>query len=133
MDSHVNQSGGIQPMRADQVLGTKHERTIGFHEKEPSLPQYSPVEEMAHAPGLTDEDYEGKPTEEERVTLRRVAGSVPLVAYVICAVEFSERASYFGVSPLISVSRPSPQIVLVACQLQSARSLFFHEGNHATR
>ena len=93
-------------MRADQVLGTKHERTIGFHEKEPSLPQYSPAEEMAHAPGLTDEDYEGKPTEEERVTLRRVAGSVPLVAYVICAVEFSERASYFGVSPLISVSIP---------------------------
>ena len=42
------------------------------------------------------------PTEEEKHSLRRVPGSLPTVAYVICAVEFAERASYYGVQPLIS-------------------------------
>lgn len=36
------------------------------------------------------------PTEDERNTLRRVAGKMPTIAYVICAVEFAERASYYG-------------------------------------
>jgi len=59
---------------------------------------------------LPDEDYEGKPTEEERVTLRRVAGKVPMIAYMICIVEFAERSSYYGVQPLFSnfVNRPLP-------------------------
>ena len=34
-----------------------------------------------------------RPTEEERHTLRRVAGKLPMVVYFICAVEFAERAS----------------------------------------
>ncbi|RDW85217.1 MFS general substrate transporter-21 [Coleophoma cylindrospora] len=42
------------------------------------------------------------PTEEERRTLRRVAGKLPVVAYAICIVEFAERASYYGASPLFS-------------------------------
>ncbi|TAQ83509.1 hypothetical protein B7494_g8165, partial [Chlorociboria aeruginascens] len=51
------------------------------------------------------------PTEEEKKTLRRVAGTLPLIAYVICAVEFAERASYYGVQPLIAnyVNRPLPE------------------------
>jgi dipeptide/tripeptide permease len=54
--------------------------------------------------------YEGKPTDEELKTLRRTPGSIPLVTYLICIVEFSERASYYGVSPLINnfVNRPLP-------------------------
>jgi dipeptide/tripeptide permease len=50
------------------------------------------------------------PTEEERKTLRRVAGKLPTVAYLICAVEFAERASYYGVQPLFSnfVNRKLP-------------------------
>jgi dipeptide/tripeptide permease len=54
-----------------------------------------------------DEDYEGKPTEEELRTLRRVPGNLPLVAYMIC---FCERASYYGVQPLINnyVNRSLP-------------------------
>jgi dipeptide/tripeptide permease len=57
-----------------------------------------------------EEDYDGKPTEEERHTLRRVPGNLPVVAYMICIVEFCERASYYGVQPLISnyVNRPLP-------------------------
>lgn len=68
----------------------------------------------AHAPYLDpkamDDYYEGKPTEEELVTLRRVAGNIPTVAYLICVVEFCERASYYGVQPLIGnfVNRPMP-------------------------
>ena len=58
-----------------------------------------------------DEDYEGKPTPEELTTLRRVPGSLPFVAYLICAVEFCERASYYGVTGLINnfVNRPLPK------------------------
>lgn len=54
--------------------------------------------------------YADQPTEEEQSTLRRVAGSIPTVAYVLCAVEFAERASYYGVQPLIAnfVNRPLP-------------------------
>ncbi|KAK5651825.1 hypothetical protein OQA88_11594 [Cercophora sp. LCS_1] len=36
------------------------------------------------------------PTEEEKATLRRVAGSMPASCYWLCAVEFAERASYYG-------------------------------------
>lgn len=56
-------------------------------------------------------DYEGKPTDEELKTLRRVPGKLPLVAYLICFVEFAERASYYGVQQLISnfVNRPLPK------------------------
>jgi hypothetical protein len=46
-----------------------------------------------HDARLPDEDYEGKPTEEERLTLRRVAGKIPAIAYMICIVEFAERSS----------------------------------------
>ncbi|KAL4789050.1 POT family-domain-containing protein [Aspergillus venezuelensis] len=54
-------------------------------------------------------DYE-EPTDEELETLRRVPGNLPIVAYLICIVEFSERASYLGVTGLISnfVNRPMP-------------------------
>lgn len=68
----------------------------------------------AHAayldPKAMDDWYEGKPTEEELHTLRRVAGNIPIVAYLICAVEFCERASYYGVQPLIGnfVNRKLP-------------------------
>ncbi|KIM92793.1 hypothetical protein OIDMADRAFT_46534 [Oidiodendron maius Zn] len=61
-------------------------------------------------PSFLSDEYGDDPTEEERHTLRRVPGNLPIVAYVICAVEFSERASYYGVSGLISnfVNRPLP-------------------------
>jgi dipeptide/tripeptide permease len=55
-------------------------------------------------------DAEDAPTEEEKISLRRMPDNLPIVAYVICAVEFSERASYYGVQGLISnfVNRPLP-------------------------
>ncbi|KAK4159706.1 major facilitator superfamily domain-containing protein [Cladorrhinum sp. PSN259] len=62
-------------------------------------------------PRIVDAHYDGKPTQEELSTLRRIPGSIPIVAYLICVVEFCERASYYGVQPLISnfVNRPLPE------------------------
>jgi dipeptide/tripeptide permease len=70
-------------------------------------------EKSDHPPIYTsalDADYEGKPTEEELATLRRVPGRVPAVAYLLCAIEFCERASYYGCQGLFSnfVNRPLP-------------------------
>lgn len=46
-------------------------------------------------PSILEGDYEGKPTDEELRTLRRIPGNLPIVAYLICIVEFCERASYY--------------------------------------
>ncbi|KAJ6790437.1 hypothetical protein PWT90_03015 [Aphanocladium album] len=45
---------------------------------------------------ILNKDYDGKPTAEELETLRRVPGALPMAAYLLCAVEFCERASYYG-------------------------------------
>ncbi|KAL5117360.1 peptide transporter ptr2 [Pleosporales sp. CAS-2024a] len=80
---------------------------------EPDYADYKTPEypNAAHNHALLTSDYEGKPTPEELTTLRRVAGPMPAVAYLICAVEFAERASYYGVQQLIGnfVNRPLPQ------------------------
>ena len=62
-------------------------------------------------PAVMEADYEGKPTEEELKTLRRVPGALPIIAYLICAVEFCERGSYYGISNIISnyINRPLPE------------------------
>lgn len=61
--------------------------------------------------GPLADDYEGKPTTEELATLRRVSGKLPWVAYVLCFVEFCERASYYSGTAIISnfVNRPLPK------------------------
>ncbi|KAL7795761.1 POT family domain-containing protein [Trichoderma ceciliae] len=42
------------------------------------------------------------PTEEERVTLRKVAGSIPAISWVLCVAELAERASYYGASQVFN-------------------------------
>ncbi|KAL2798467.1 POT family-domain-containing protein [Aspergillus keveii] len=66
----------------------------------------APVD-LVSSPSDYDDD---EPTEQELETLRRVAGKLPLSAYTLCAVEFCERASYVGISGIISnfVNRPLP-------------------------
>ena len=56
----------------------------------------------AHRPSVYDPDLYPKPTDEERTTLRKVADSIPNVAYWLCCVEFAERASYYGVQTVFS-------------------------------
>ncbi|ATZ56146.1 hypothetical protein BCIN_12g06750 [Botrytis cinerea B05.10] len=55
----------------------------------------SEIHAFDHEPSL-DEDGLLRPTEEERTTLRRISGSIPWTAYMICLIEFAERASYYG-------------------------------------
>ncbi|KAK4185676.1 putative peptide transporter ptr2 protein [Podospora australis] len=56
------------------------------------VPTYDNAEEQVY------ETHNGLilPTEEEKSTLRRVAGKMPASCYYLCAVEFAERASYYG-------------------------------------
>jgi hypothetical protein len=49
-----------------------------------------------------EQDYDGKPTKEELLILRRVSGNLPLSAYVLCFVEFCERGSYYSATAVIS-------------------------------
>jgi POT family proton-dependent oligopeptide transporter len=52
------------------------------------------------------------PTEEEWVTLPRVAGSIPWQAWTVAAVEFVERFSYYGTS---AVCKLFPDMYGEAC------------------
>lgn len=49
----------------------------------------------------TGEDYT-VPTAEEQATLRKIAGGIPPIAYLICVVELAERASYYGAKGVFS-------------------------------
>lgn len=49
-----------------------------------------------HDSSMMDSNGHIMPTEEELATLRRVAGTMPISAYLLCGVEFAERASYYG-------------------------------------
>ena len=42
------------------------------------------------------------PTEEEKVTLRKVSDDLTFVAFALCLVEFAERASYYGAQNIFS-------------------------------
>lgn len=44
----------------------------------------------------TDANSEVTPNEEEQHTLRRIADSIPLVAWLLILVEFCERFSWYG-------------------------------------
>lgn len=50
------------------------------------------------------------PNDEEKKTLRRIPGKVPVVAYLLCFVEFAERSSWYGVTQVFGnfVNRKLP-------------------------
>ena len=56
-------------------------------------------------------DEHSLPTEAESKTLRRVAGTLPLVSFSLCLVEFAERASYYGAKTVFSnfIQFPLPE------------------------
>jgi dipeptide/tripeptide permease len=67
------------------------------HDGAAALPSY-PADKELRDVDLHPETFHGLvlPTEEEKSTLRRVAGKMPAACYYLCAVEFAERASYYG-------------------------------------
>ncbi|QUC16341.1 uncharacterized protein UV8b_00582 [Ustilaginoidea virens] len=63
-----------------------------------------------HQVMLDDDDYEGKPTDEEMKTLRRVSGKMMWAMWTIAFVELCERFSYYGSAVLYTnfVNKPLP-------------------------
>ncbi|OJD35944.1 ptr2-domain-containing protein [Diplodia corticola] len=50
----------------------------------------------------TDDGLHPAPTDEESKTLRKVSDKIPMVIWLLCIVEFSERASYYGAKTVFS-------------------------------
>ncbi|KAF4200150.1 hypothetical protein CNMCM8927_003857 [Aspergillus lentulus] len=50
----------------------------------------------------TETDDYPAPTEEEKISLRKVPATLPLVSFSLCIVEFAERASYYGAKNIFS-------------------------------
>ena len=51
---------------------------------------------------VIDKEAYPVPNEEEAIILRKVADSIPLTAWLLCLVEFAERASYYGAKSVFS-------------------------------
>jgi hypothetical protein len=51
------------------------------------------------------------PTEDEKITLRKVPGDIPWIGYSLCIVEFAERASYYGAVQVFAnfLQKPLPE------------------------
>ena len=75
-----------------------------------------------HGPSLLEHEAYPPPTEEEASTLRKVAGSIPSTAYLLCIVEFSKRASYYGVQTIFSNFMQFP--------LPAGRLCCYHTADH---
>lgn len=49
------------------------------------------------------EDPDGRePTAEEKITLRKVPGTIPAISFVLCVAELAERASYYGATQVFN-------------------------------
>ncbi|KAF8690955.1 Peptide transporter PTR2A, partial [Rhizoctonia solani] len=93
------------------ITGAKMDRrqlNVSPNEKEKSLD--SPVMQTVEEHIDFDEDIV-LPTEEEKRTLRRVAGHIPMSAWLVVVVEFAERFSYYGTTgPFVNyIQRPLPE------------------------
>lgn len=60
---------------------------------------------------LDDDDEQRSPTEEEKQTLRKVAGPVSWSGYMLCFIEAANNASYYGVTGVFTnfIQRPLPE------------------------
>ncbi|KAG8709873.1 hypothetical protein FRC08_017930 [Ceratobasidium sp. 394] len=91
--------GDIVPRTSSEALSEKKEYVV---ETNPAPADASPPNEFGEDIVL--------PTEEEKVTLRRVAGHIPLSAWLVVVVELAERFSYYGTTgPMVNyIQRPLP-------------------------
>ncbi|KAL6790349.1 hypothetical protein GGI42DRAFT_336903 [Trichoderma sp. SZMC 28013] len=90
---------------------SKHETAVIVPSEKDGLEDSHADFNNGQSVAILNQDYEGKPTEEEFATLRRVPGKIPTVAYLLCAVEFCERASYYGCAQIWTnyINRPLPK------------------------
>jgi dipeptide/tripeptide permease len=83
-------------LTAPKASSVTHEKGLGIEISETNEPSNSQFPE---------------PTEEEAITLRKIAGSIPWVAWLLCLVEFAERASYYGAKQVFVnfLQKPLPE------------------------
>jgi POT family proton-dependent oligopeptide transporter len=60
------------------------------------------IESASDGAVVVDNEKYPIPTDEDHSTLRKVAGSIPAVSYVLCFAELCERASYYGVQTVFN-------------------------------
>lgn len=97
----ISETIASQPPEAAIKAEARHSMIVPekmFHSKVHDLPGSEDASEHEHRDRSWDVDLSlfPAPTEEEEKTLRKVAGSIPWVAYCLCVVELAERASYYG-------------------------------------
>jgi hypothetical protein len=80
-----------------------------INEKEFSL--ISPAIQQSNDDASLDDSLYPSPTKTEALTLRKVAGNIPWVTWLLCLVEFAERASYYGAKQVFAnfMQRPLPK------------------------
>lgn len=68
------------------------------------------------ASSSAESDEYPAPTEEEEKSLRKIAGTLPLVSFSLCFVEFAERASYYGAKTVFAnfIQFPLPEGMLLS-------------------
>jgi hypothetical protein len=100
-------SGGFDekalPDSLDAQVSPTIEEAKGFTvERHHSLASNNELEPaMFGKPGKTVDDRR-PPTASERETLRHVHGTIPWIAFILCVVEFAERASYYGATQVFN-------------------------------
>lgn len=102
---------GRKETKAAMADVSKHETAVIVPSEKEGLEDSNADFNNGQSVAILNQDYEGKPTEEEFATLRRVPGKIPTVAYLLCAVEFCERASYYGCAQIWTnyINRPLPK------------------------
>lgn len=91
--SLVPESDAVSPDKRLSIVPVDAEKGLGVSEI--ALDSY-------RRDSVVDFEKYPLPTDEERHTLRKVADSIPRVAWWLCLVEFAERASYYGANQIFS-------------------------------
>ncbi|QDS70272.1 hypothetical protein FKW77_007727 [Venturia effusa] len=91
-------------VEAEARLSTFASEKMFHHAKAREVPssEYASESEQRDRSWDVDLNLYPAPTEEEERTLKKVAGSIPWVAYCLCFVEFAERASYYGATTVFA-------------------------------
>jgi hypothetical protein len=79
------------------------EEAKGFAvEKRHSLASNNELEPGMFGEKSKSADERRSPTDSEKKTLRHVHGTIPWIAFILCIVEFAERASYYGATQVFN-------------------------------
>jgi hypothetical protein len=92
----------------NEVDATKPDHGLSISEKKtdrsiPTVGESPLVEHKEHHLSPTGPGTDAiLPTIDEESSLRRIAGPIPWIAFILCFVEFAERASYYGATQVFN-------------------------------